>query len=212
MRRVKNVSGETRSIPSIGGAFQIEAGAVTEDLTGFEDGRRRNFAGELDVSQDLEDALLSGDWLAVDDEGNELDQAASLDMFSPASIEQSRTFDGRTSLPWSEVLPKPSNNAWFDVLEIPVPDGGAVAVAVNVFVAVGDKTEVEVGSRPFVFAARRQDGDGAVAPRVFALEQSEGGIRFQIDDRAASVVLQAKRRGTNIVRVRYTGTAESITL
>ncbi len=201
MTRIKNVSSGTRTIASLGGTTDVAPGTEV-DLLQEENGVPRNTPADLGSSTDLRDAFKSGDWRAVTPDGRELGEEASLASLAPASAS---SVEALVSTGWVPVLPVPGNQTWFDIYEIHVAEEGAVPVAVTAHMRVGAGADMDVGAIPYTFTARRRTGEGAEAPSGFSFAATEGGIRFRLDNRPTSVVIQGRRRGAAGVEVQTMG-------
>ena len=206
---VKNVSGSMWGC-ELNGATGITPGAQV-DLESSLDGQSANTRVSIQASTMLATAVLVDGSVALlaNDGSTVLSAADAAAKLRSADGLEAATADGLlVRKPWVAVAPNPGNNTPFDVVEFDVPDGRVLAVDVKVFVRAGTDADMDVGSSPIVFTARRRTGESVHVPRQFRADQSEGGIRFDVDARATSVAITARRRGLGTVMVSYAGTAE----
>ena len=204
---IRNISGGVASLP-FNGCYQVaDQGAV--DLEADLDGQPANRA-ILDSTALATAVLVDGTWALLADDGvTQLSTSVSQLKLRSAGGLEARTADGLiTRNEWATITPNPADNAWFDIIELAVPDGKALAVSLNVHTRAGTDASLEVGAAPFVFTSRRRTGESVVTPSAPRLDQSEGGIRFRVDDRAATVAIQGRRRGAGAVRTCINGTTE----
>ena len=209
MIRLKNISLEQQSIPSIDGAWEIDPGAITPDLIGDSFGQPRNLKVNLDSSFDLDDALRSGNWAAVDDDDNEVGTQGTRDLFVPCSRLEAETMDGRISAPWTTLDPNPGSGDWFDIPGLSwtlLPFKGlAVNAALSCRVGLGGTS-----GAPLEFTAV-MNGITASISKPWTSFYSRGVSRWRVEIYQPGLTLdvrvRARRNGSDPVQYQYTGKA-----
>lgn len=208
---IKNMTGGIASLPSVN-AVDVADGATIDllEVVGSP-AIPRNFAGDLYRDVALYEAVSSGAWVVVN-EGADLTVAEGLARVTSSSVAR----DGSFSIPYTTVTPNPASKADFDVpgLVWPVAEGESIDVTARLRFIFGTASDASVAGAPVEFSARRRTGGSTVIAQPWSISYEESVSQFRVRVYVAGdeVRVAARRGGTRTVRVRCTGTKETIKL